>query len=119
MLRNIKSYHIVLVFIFLAHFIVLPVGEIPKSFIAQFLPKNPVILEAGAANGNDTYEMAQLWPESTIYAFEPAPSLFEKMVEQTKNCPNIIPYAFALSDTRGIAQFYVSSGVAPRCQVRY
>ena len=49
-----------------------------KHFIAQFLPENPVILEAGAHVGTDTVEMVNLWPKCTVYAFEPVPELFDK-----------------------------------------
>jgi 2-O-methyltransferase len=90
----------------------IPQAPLTKSFIAQFLPANPVILEAGAHIGRDTIKMAKLWPESTIYAFEPVPELFEQLVKNTHNYPHIICYQLALSDKVGTATLYVSTGAS-------
>ena len=83
-----------------------------KEFIAHFLPKNPIILEAGAHIGIDSCQMMQQWPECAIHAFEPVPSLYEKLVNNTASFQNIHCYPFALSDTNGIAKMYVSSGTS-------
>ena len=48
--------------------------RIPYRRIRRYLPKDPVIVEAGAHNGSNTAEMADFWPSSTIHAFEPVPS---------------------------------------------
>jgi tRNA G46 methylase TrmB len=48
--------------------------RIPYRRIGRYLPKDPVIVEAGAHNGANTAEMADFWPNSTIHAFEPVPS---------------------------------------------
>jgi len=55
-------------------------GVIPLYEIAKYLPVNPVIIEAGAYIGNDTLEMSKVWPKGRIYAFEPVPMLYEKLV---------------------------------------
>ena len=39
-------------------------GEAPKEYIASFLTKNPVIIEAGAHIGLDTVEMSKFWPKT-------------------------------------------------------
>lgn len=85
-------------------------GPIGKDLISPFLPKNPIIVEAGAHIGQDTIEMAQMWPEAKIYAFEPVPSLFEQLKENTKNFPNIKCVQKALSDKNGFTEMYVSEG---------
>lgn len=110
---NIARNIFIITIVQIQFFNLLSIVEIPKSFIKQFLPKNPIILEAGTANGTDTLEMAQLWPEGIIYAFEPVPSLFEEMAERTQMCTNVIRFAYALSDKTGSAQFHVSGGIAP------
>lgn len=51
--------------------------NISKEYIAQFLPPNPIIIEAGAHIGRDTKKMARQWPNAHIHAFEPVPALFE------------------------------------------
>lgn len=82
---------------------------IPKQFIMQFLPKNPVILEAGAWNGADTVELAKLWPNSKIYAFEPIPEWYNIVKTKTKNFHYVTCYQLALSNKTGIAEFFLSS----------
>lgn len=47
---------------------------IDYNSIAQWIPESPVILEAGAANGINTEEMAEFWPNASPHAFEPVPS---------------------------------------------
>lgn len=81
-----------------------------KKFIEGFLPKNPVILEAGAHIGVDTFEMASMWPTSTIYAFEPVPDLFKKLMRKTSHFTNVHHYQLALSNKMGTAKFFVSGG---------
>lgn len=81
--------------------------EIYKT-VAPYLPKNPIIVEAGAFIGHDTLRMAQYWPQANIHAFEPVPELFEKLQEKTKNYSTIVCHNLALSDTTGTATLYVA-----------
>lgn len=76
--------------------------------MAQFLPENPIILEAGAYDGEDASRMSQIWPKGTIHTFEPVPLLFLKTKARTFNCNNVHCYQMALSDTSGRAIFYIS-----------
>jgi FkbM family methyltransferase len=76
--------------------------------IQQFLPDNPVIVEAGAFDGHDTKKMVSQWPQSTIHAFEPVPEIFERLTKNTSMLPNIHRYPVALSDHTGTAEFYIS-----------
>lgn len=55
--------------------------RIPYQEIAPYLPSDPVILEAGTADGTNTAEMAAFWPAATIYGFEPVPDA----MRQTEN----------------------------------
>lgn len=87
-----------------------PLSIANKKYIEQFLPKNPVILEAGAHIGVDTVEMAKMWPMSTIHAFEPVPKLYNQLVASTCQLPNVRCYELALSNLCGRASFYVSGG---------
>lgn len=72
------------------------------------LPYNPIIIEAGAFKGDDTVRMAQIWPEGSIYAFEPMPDIFAQLYNNTKAYENIYPIQLALSDNNGTAQFWPS-----------
>ena len=85
-------------------------GEVPKEYIASFLPPNPVILEAGAHIGIDTIEMSKFWPAAKIYAFEPVPDIFKKLKENTKKFKNVKCFDIALSDHSGSAKLFISSG---------
>lgn len=82
---------------------------ITKEFIAQFLPENPIIVEAGAHKGRDTLEMAHFWPQGHVYAFEPVPVLFKQLQEKTHNSPNISCYNLALSIQAGTSPFFMSN----------
>jgi FkbM family methyltransferase len=76
--------------------------------IKPYLPENPVIIEAGAFNGNDTQKLAAAWPRGIIHAFEPVPELFEQLKKNTAHLPNVICYPLALSDHDGTATFHVA-----------
>jgi FkbM family methyltransferase len=76
--------------------------------LKQFLPNNPIIVEAGAFDGNDTQKMAKQWPQSTIHAFEPLPEICKRLEKNTIHLPQVHRYPLALSDTNGTALFYIS-----------
>lgn len=83
-----------------------------KSKIGKHLPKNAVILEAGAHKGEDTAEMAKRWPQATIHAFEPVPELFAILTKYTKQYPNVHRYQLALSDKNGSSVLHLSEGTS-------
>ena len=76
--------------------------------IKQYLPKNPIILEAGSFTGSDTIRMAHMWPAGHIHAFEPVPELFQKLKHRTSEYKNVTCYQYALSNHDGSATFYIS-----------
>ncbi len=76
--------------------------------IKQYLPNNPIILEAGSFNGSDTIRMGRMWPLGYIHAFEPVPELFQKLTQRISAYENIICYQYALSNHNGTAPFYIS-----------
>jgi len=87
-------------------------GIVSKMVIAQYLPENPVIVEAGAHVGVDTQELAEYFPEASIYAFEPIPDLFLQLSERTRPYKNVQCIPVALSAKSGEAVMYVSGGVS-------
>lgn len=76
--------------------------------IAQHLPDNPVIIEAGAFTGNDTVLMAQMWPHGTIYAFEPVPEIFKQLYSNTAHFEHVYPIQRALGAHDGTAPLWPS-----------
>ena len=81
-------------------------GEEMLLYIKNYLPENPVILEAGGHHGEDTKRMKALWPKSIQYVFEPLPKSFEKLSTNTKDLANVNRFPYALSDHVGKASFY-------------
>ena len=62
--------------------------------------KNPLILEIGAHNGEDTLKFAEWYPGGTIYTFEPDPRLTEYLLSIFTRVKNINFYPKAIySDT--------------------
>jgi FkbM family methyltransferase len=78
-------------------------------YLASYLPASPVIVEAGAFNGNDSLAMHAFWPHATIHSFEPVPDIFNLLEKNTAHVPNIHRYPYALSDATGTAPFHVSA----------
>jgi len=76
----------------------------------KIVPDNPVILEAGAHYGEDTKRMQSVWPAATFYLFEPLPSSFAKLIEDTADMPRVTCYPFALNNYQGITNFYFNPG---------
>ncbi len=85
-------------------------GVIDKSVLINFLPKNPIIIEAGAHLGYDTIELAKIFPKGHIFAFEPVTDIFSQLVENTKLYPNITCQQFALGSNNGSCTIFISDG---------
>jgi FkbM family methyltransferase len=78
------------------------------SRIKTYLPANPVIVEAGTYDGEDTVELSKLLPNAKIYTLEPVPELFDKSAKAIKHCANVKLYNKALSDKTGKAIMHTS-----------
>jgi FkbM family methyltransferase len=78
------------------------------DLLAQFLPSNPTIVEAGAFNGADTKKMALKWPQGKVYAFEPVPEIYERLLHNTDKLTNVYCYPYALNNKNNTELFYVS-----------
>jgi len=78
------------------------------EIIKPFLSDNPIIVEAGAFDGQDTKKMALQWPNGIIHAFEPVAEIYERLLKNTSMLNNVHQYPLALSDHTGISEFYVS-----------
>lgn len=87
-------------------------SSISKEYISKFLPKNSVIIEAGAHVGLDTIGMAKKFPNSKIFAFEPVPEIFEQLKKNTSKYKNVTCVQMGLSDKNGIQEIFVSSGAS-------
>ena len=74
-----------------------------------------VVFDIGSCEGEDSIRYAKLFPHATIYSFEPLENNYNKILSNIRKeqCTGIQPYKLALSDEKGVAQFYVSSGHPP------
>jgi FkbM family methyltransferase len=91
---------------------------IPEACVAQYLPSNPIILEAGAHNGADTLQMAAFWPEAQIHAFEPVPDAYNALLTRATKYPERIHcYPLGLGPRKGTMVMHISGdGSAGSCQ---
>ncbi len=87
---------------------------IDLTMLQQFLPYNPIILEAGAFHGNESVRAAKLWPKARIYAFEPNPQAFKNLQAAIDDAglKNVETYPLALCLYNGTATFNVCLGMA-------
>lgn len=87
-------------------------GIIPLSYMKNFLPENPTIVEAGAHKGKDTIKLSKTWPKGFIHAFEPVPELYTQLLKATKKRQNVTCYPLALSDNSGKSRIFISGGIS-------
>jgi 31-O-methyltransferase len=69
------------------------------------LPAQPIIFDVGANIGLFAIFACLEWPDAQIFAFEPAPSVFEALQENIADRDNIAAYMMALSDVPGARDF--------------
>lgn len=83
-----------------------------KNILKQILSNDPIILDAGAYNGNDSIQFATLFPCSTIYSFEPVKYIYEILCNNVKDYKNIKTFNLALDDINNVKDMYISSGMS-------
>ena len=87
--------------------------NITYSWLAQFLPYNPIILEAGAFRGDETYAAAKIWPNGQIFAFEPCHYSFNHLRDMVfeKELTNVKVFNLALNTYNGKASLFTCHGM--------
>ncbi len=86
-------------------------GRVSLHFLVQFLPYNPVIVEAGAYRGDQISYAASSWPHHrAIIAFEPNPSAFEVLQKRVidEKLQRVQIHNVALNSYNGEAELYIS-----------
>lgn len=76
--------------------------------VSKYLPRDPVILEAGANDGKHTLELSVTWPHGRIHAIEPIPESFSRLVRTTRFRSNVRWYQVALAEKTELRQMFVS-----------
>lgn len=77
-------------------------------YARPFLPKKPVIIEAGVADATDTLRMKALWKRAKIYGFEPHPVHYAIAKERLSIYRDVTLRHAALFDHVGQIVFYMS-----------
>lgn len=85
-------------------------STIPLFMMKKYVPKNPIILEAGARLGEDTARLVHFFNPEKLYAFEPVPELFKSLKESTLSLAAVECFPYALAEKCGNGKLYVSSG---------
>lgn len=86
--------------------------QVSKAELAQYLPADPVVVEAGAHRGQDTLELARRWPAGKICAFEPVPALFADLQKQMAAFRNVQCFPCALAARSGRQTLNLSAGAS-------
>jgi FkbM family methyltransferase len=88
-------------------------NKIDIAWLPQFLPYNPVIVEAGAFRGDETLRMAKQWPRGLIIALEPNPEAFKHLQKkmQEELVSNVELHNLALNTYTGIAFLNTCNGM--------
>ncbi|PWG05288.1 FkbM family methyltransferase [Polaribacter aquimarinus] len=76
---------------------------------------NLTFFDIGACEGLSSVRYLNIFKKSNIYAFEPIPNNFSKVLKNKNkyNLDNLHPHEIGLSSRKGTATFYVSSGKPP------
>lgn len=93
-------------------------SEISEVEIRKFIGNSqPTILEIGCNDGSHTLWLADMFPNSRIYCFEPDPRAIERFREKIGHHPRIELFEIAMSDRDGEIEFFQSAGfLAPAGQ---
>ena len=70
--------------------------------------KNPLILEIGTHNGEDTLNFLKFYPKGEVHTFEPDPRLTKYLFEKFKNNKNVTFYPNAIYKEKKIMKFNLS-----------
>jgi FkbM family methyltransferase len=87
--------------------------------------RKPVIWDVGANTGQWALEALGLIPEAEVHSFEIIPSIKERLIENTKDLPNIHVHGVGLSDRAGEIKVHlnphntVTSSIEPRLGGRW
>ena len=79
-------------------------NDIHKAIIDK---DNPIIFDVGANKGQSIRRFKNIFPKSTIHAFEPIKEEFVKLQEEFKNDKSIYLNNFALGDSIGQKKFNI------------
>jgi len=83
-----------------------------KEFIDRMAVSQPVIFDVGAHKGETVSRYRALFPDSSIYCFEPFPENVKILRSRYSSDPSVHVYECAVSDVNGRKDFYVNENDA-------
>lgn len=85
---------------------------IPKTTEKNWAEKLDIqtIIDIGSNEGQFINEINSLLPQKKIFAFEPIPECYQKLLENTKHA-NVTAFNIGLSDTKGATNINVSNNL--------
>ena len=75
--------------------------------------ENPVILEIGTNDGEDSEQFIKTFTDIQLHCFEPDPRAILRFKERMKNYSNYNLYEIAISNINGFIDFHLSGGKNP------
>lgn len=81
-----------------------------KLDFLKYVSDNASVIDAGANNGHDTYELSNIFKNGIIYAIEPIEHHFKALEDRVKTCTNVKLFNMALYNKNGYSEMFVSSG---------
>jgi FkbM family methyltransferase len=88
--------------------------QIQEKFLGEiFKPKDAIVIfDIGACEGESSIRYANLYPNASIFTFEPVPNNFNIIKKNISefHATNVKPFELCLSNVIGELEFYVSSG---------
>src|SRR3954454_202432 len=87
-----------------------PDQPIAKRTLKRYLPRDAVIVEAGAHRGEDTLQFSYLWPKGHVHAVEPIPEPRAILERNVAGRRNVTVYPYALGAINGASPMWVSDG---------
>lgn len=85
-----------------------------KREILQLLKKdNPIILEIGTNDGQDSEDFINTFKNIQLYCFEPDPRAITRFKNRMKKYSNYKLYEMAISNSNGEIDFHLSGGSNP------
>lgn len=90
-----------------------PTAEISNltSNVWHFMPYNPIVVEAGAFEGQYGAQVARTYPSSRVIVFEPNPRAFQTLLQNVGGLPNVTAVQAALHAYSGTAKLHLNHGV--------
>jgi FkbM family methyltransferase len=71
-----------------------------------------VVIEIGANVGLHTLMFSRMWPDATVYSFEPSRTAYQRLLENLalNECANVLPFNCAVAAESGFLEFHEPEG---------